>query len=77
VAIPLPAPASPPFRLVGLELRGGETFLAITAANAVSLAEASVLRIGDVEDGWRLEALDEKSATFRFDGQLHRLELPQ
>src|SRR3569833_1156675 len=77
VAAPPPSPASPPFRLVGLERRGGETFLAVTPAAAVSLAEVSVLRIGDVEDGWRLEALDDKSATILFEGQLRRLELPQ
>ena len=77
VTTPSPSPASPPFRLVGLELRGGETFLAVTPTNAVSLAQVSVLRIGDVEDGWQLEALDDKSATFRFEGQLRRLELPQ
>ncbi|MBS0417980.1 MAG: hypothetical protein JSR66_09725 [Proteobacteria bacterium] len=70
------APTDPPFQLVGLELRGGETFLAIAPSKAVSLAEMSVLRVGDVQDGWQLEALDSKSATFRFQGQPHRLELP-
>ncbi len=70
------APTDPPFQLVGLELRGGETFLAIAPSKAVSLAEMSVLRVGDVQDGWQLEALDSKSATFLFQGQPHRLELP-
>lgn len=69
-------PAAPPFRMLGLEMRGGESFLAIAPARALSLAEMSVLRVGDVQEGWQLEALDTKSATFRFQGQLHRLELP-
>lgn len=70
------APAQPPFRVLGLEIRGGVSFLAIAPPGAVSLAEMSVLRVGDMQDGWQLEALDSKSATFRFQGQPHRLELP-
>ena len=69
-------PAAPPFRVLGLEMRGGERFLAVAPPNAVSLSEISVLRVGDVEDGWQLEAIDTQSATFRFQGQQHRLELP-
>lgn len=68
--------AEPPFRLLGLEQRGGETFLAIAPPRAVSLAEMSVLRIGDVQGGWQLESLDSKSATFRVQGQLRHLTLP-
>jgi hypothetical protein len=67
--------AEPPFRLLGLEMRGGETFLAIAPPKAVSLAEMSVLRVGDIEDGWQLESLDGNSATFRFQGQPHRFEV--
>jgi hypothetical protein len=67
--------AEPPFRLLGFEMRGGETFLAIAPPKAVSLAEMSVLRVGDIEDGWQLETLDGKSATFRFQGQPHRFEV--
>jgi hypothetical protein len=70
------APSEPPFRVLGLEMRGGESFLAIAPPRALSLAEMSVLRVGDVEDGWLLEALDSKAATFRFQGQPHRVELP-
>jgi hypothetical protein len=70
------APVQPPFHVLGLEMRGGESFLAIAPPGAVSLAEMSVLHVGDVQDSWQLEALDSKSATFRFQGQPHRLELP-
>lgn len=69
-------PPEPPFRLLGTELRGGELFLAIAPPRAVSLAEMSVLRVGDMEAGWQLVRLDSKSATFLFQGQPRRLELP-
>jgi len=66
----------PPFHVIGPEQRGGETFLAVSPPNATSLAQVSVLRVGDTQDGWQLVALEGKSATFRVDGQLRRLELP-
>jgi hypothetical protein len=69
------APPAPPFRVLGTELRGGELFLAIAPPRTVSLAEMSVLRVGDVEDGWQLVGLDARSATFQFQGQSRRLEL--
>jgi hypothetical protein len=68
--------AEPPFRLLGLENRGGEMFLSISPLRAVSLSEMSVLRVGDVQSGWQLESLDGKAATFRFQGQVHRLAVP-
>lgn len=73
---PSSTPSAPPFRVLGLEMRGGESFLAVAPARALSLAEMSVLRVGDVQEGWQLEALDTKTASFRFQDQLHRLELP-
>lgn len=47
-----PALVEPPFRLLGIELRAGERFLSIAPADARSLAEARVLRLGETESGW-------------------------
>lgn len=71
-----PALAEPPFRLLGIELRAGERFLSIAPAHARSLAEARVLRLGETESGWQLEALEGQTVVFRFDGQTRQLALP-
>lgn len=71
-----PALAEPPFRLLGIELRAGERFLSIAPADARSLAEARVLRLGETESGWQLEALEGQTAVFRFDGQTRQLAVP-
>lgn len=71
-----PATAEPPFRLLGIELRADERFLSIAPAGARTLAEARVLRLGETESGWQLEALEGRTAVFRFDGQTRQLALP-
>jgi len=71
-----PATPEPPFRLLGIELRAGERFLSIAPVGARSLAEARVLRLGETESGWQLEALEGRTAVFRFDGQTRQLALP-
>lgn len=71
-----PALAEPPFRLLGIELRAGERFLSIAPAHARSLAEARVLRLGETESGWQLEALEGQTAVFHFDGQTRQLAVP-
>lgn len=71
-----PATAEPPFRLLGIELRAGERFLSIAPADARSLAEARVLRLGETESGWQLEALEGQTAVFHFDGQTRQLAVP-
>lgn len=71
-----PATAEPPFHLLSIELRAGERFLSIAPAGARSLAEARVLRLGETEGGWQLEALEGQTAIFRFDGQTRQLALP-
>lgn len=66
----------PPFSVVGIELRGGERFLSVAPINASLLGQVRVLRPGDVEGNWRLEALDGKSAQFNVDGQVRRIVIP-
>jgi hypothetical protein len=62
---PSPKAAEPPFQLIGIERRADERFLAILPAKADSLAQMRLLRVGDKEDGWRLDAIDDETATFK------------
>lgn len=65
-----------PFTVLGTELRGGQRFLAIAPARTHALGQVHVLRVGDVEDNWRLEMLDGKAAVFRSEGRLQRVDIP-
>ncbi len=71
-----PPVVAPPFAILGTELRGGEAFLSIAPAGTQSLTGLRVLHAGESQDGWRLEALDGKTATFRVDGQVHQITVP-
>lgn len=71
-----PKGVEPPFTAVGIELRGGERFLSIAPVGTSSLAQIRLLRVGESEAGWRLEAIEAKTAVFRSDGQVQRIALP-
>lgn len=70
------APAAPTFQLLGIELRGGERFLAIQPNDTTGLADVRLLRVGDAEGRWQLEILEPRSALFRVGQQTRRLPLP-
>ena len=70
-----PAPAEPAFRVMGLEWRGGERFVSLLPGDVGSLSQAHLLLIGEEEGGWRLEAIEADSATFRKAGVLRRLPI--
>jgi hypothetical protein len=76
---PTPAPqakiAEPSFRVIGVERRGEARFLTILPARAEALSQARLLRVGDQEDGWWLEAIEEEAGVFRQGGRKHRLSL--
>lgn len=69
--------ATPPFQVSGLELRGAERFLAIQPNGTDGLSAIRLMRVGEVESGWQLEALEPQSALFRFEQNTRRLALPQ
>lgn len=69
--------AMPPFQALGLELRGAERFLTIRPNGADELNAIRLLRVGEAENGWQLEALEPQSALFRFEQNTRRLALPQ
>lgn len=76
-AKPRPTPTTPAFQLLGVESRGGERFLAIQPNGTAGLATVRLLRLGDAEGRWQLDALEPHSAVFRVDQQTRRLPLPQ
>ncbi|HCF4366165.1 TPA: hypothetical protein NI671_002596 [Pseudomonas aeruginosa] len=71
-----PKGVEPPLTPVGIELRGGERFLSVVPVGTSSLAQVRLLRVGESEAGWQLEAIEPRTAVFRFDGQVQRIALP-
>jgi hypothetical protein len=65
----------PAFQIIGAELRADERFLAILPVGAKSLSRIRLLRVGDKEDGWQLEALEDETATFSQSGKSRRMNL--
>lgn len=66
----------PPFRVVGLELRGGERFLSIASPATTSLASVRLLREGDSDSGWQLQSIEAHTALFQVSGRPQRVALP-
>ena len=71
-----PMAVEPPFTPVGIELRGGERFLSLAPVGTSSRAQTRLLRVGESEAGWWLEAIEARTAVFRFDGQVQRISVP-
>jgi hypothetical protein len=61
-----------PFEVVDVEVRGGAHFVVIGDGEKVS----RILYPGDVEDGWRLDGVDERTAIFRHGETTRRVTLP-
>ncbi|CAK0039039.1 Uncharacterised protein [Burkholderia pseudomallei] len=68
-----PPPRMPPFAILGVEQRGGQTFLTIAPPHWHALGDVHLLQLGDSEGDWQLEALDGHTATFRVDGRIQHL----
>ncbi|MNE52535.1 hypothetical protein D3C80_1472100 [compost metagenome] len=66
----------PPFRVLGVELRGSERFLSIAAPAASSLAGSRLLREGDAEGGWQLQSIEARAGVFLVNGQTQRVAAP-
>lgn len=71
-----PKAIEPPFRVIGAELRAGEQFLSILPAASDALAQVRLLRPGETEAGWHLEAIDPNTAVFRHGDDSRRLPIP-
>lgn len=73
---PRPKPAGPSFQVLGVELRADERFLSIRPHGASALSQVRLLRVGEEEDGWRLETIEDGSATFHRAGERLRIAVP-
>ncbi|NQD91198.1 hypothetical protein HP532_00850 [Pseudomonas sp. CrR25] len=71
-----PMAIEPPFQVIGAELRAGERFLLILPAAADALAQVRLLRPGEAEVGWHLEAIERNTAVFRHGDDSRRLPIP-
>jgi hypothetical protein len=72
---PQPKAAEPSFQVIGVERRADERFLTILPARTNSLAQVRLLRIGDKENGWRLETIEDEAVIFSHAGKNRRLNL--
>lgn len=66
----------PPFAALGVELRGDERFVSVAPRGATSLSQVRLLRIGESEAGWRLDAITSDRAIFRLNDQVRSFTLP-
>jgi len=71
-----PKATEPLFRVIGAELRAGEQFLSILPASSDALAQVRLLRPGETEAGWHLEAIEQNTAVFRHGDDSRRLPIP-
>ncbi len=71
-----PKVPEPPFNVVGVELRGGERFLTIAAPDTTALSQIRLLREGESDSGWQLQAIDGHFAVFRVYDQTLRIAMP-
>ena len=71
-----PLEVPPPFIVLGTELRGGEEFLTVTPRDAQSLFQVRVLRPGETDGSWTLEAIDGRTAVFVTANRLQRVPIP-
>jgi hypothetical protein len=62
--------------VIGVERRAEERFLTILPKGMEALSEARLLRVGEREDGWRLDAIEEDAGVFSQAGRKRRLSLP-
>ncbi|MFQ6591068.1 MULTISPECIES: hypothetical protein [Pseudomonas] len=63
-ALPARKPASLPFNILGVDLRGGEIFLAVAAFDLSDLADVVLMRPSASFMGWRLNSLRPDEAHF-------------
>jgi len=74
-AVAKPAPLVPPFRVLDMEYRGGERFLAIAPKDSHSLTSVQLMREGDNLSGWQLASLSPQQAVFTVGSRQHRVDL--
>ena len=81
-----PAPASkpqpvranpiPPFKVLGVELRGGRQLLSVISTEKDSSDAVALLAVGGFLGNWQLEAIEGDAAVFKTGAQTHRIRIP-
>jgi len=74
-AVAKPQALIPPFRVLDVETRGGESFLAIAPAGSRILNDIRLMREGDSLYGWQLASLSPQRAVFAVGNRRHTVEL--
>jgi len=74
-AAPKPMTLTPPFKILGTEIRGQEPLLVI--AFTAQPKTIRLLRIGDAIDQWALTAIEPHQARFRINNRTVNLALPK
>jgi len=71
-----PSEVSPPFKVMGKELRGSDEFLSVVPPDAQSLSAILLLHPGEADGNWKLEAIERRTAVFEVDNQVRRVPIP-
>nr|WP_298411648.1 hypothetical protein [uncultured Halomonas sp.] len=69
-------PPSPPFSVSGVEMRGGQRYLAIMVGSAGHLRDMRLVGEGQRIAGWRLSAIHSHSAAFIVNGRTVVVRIP-
>ena len=65
-----------PFRVIGVERRGGERLLSVSFATAQPFAATHLVREGDTIGDWQLRSIDVSTAVFAINGLRVRVAVP-
>lgn len=66
---------TPPFKVLGVELRGGERLLSVQPAGGQSVTSVLLLGAGQRIGSWRLEAIEARHAVFKVGTQTLRIAI--
>ncbi|MDH2436653.1 hypothetical protein QCD60_29500 [Pokkaliibacter sp. MBI-7] len=70
-----PRVLTPPFVVLGAEVRGGESFLSVAPSATSSLSQVVLLKVGSVYSGWKLQSLGDGRAVFNVSGRSQEVAL--
>jgi hypothetical protein len=68
---------TPPFKVLGVELRGGERLLSVLPTGEASVTSVLLLGAGQHIGPWRLEAIEDRHAVFKVGARTHRIAIAQ
>lgn len=69
--------SSIPFKVIGMDLRGGESLLTVMPSGKNTIGSIQFLRVGQQVGNWTLQSTNEREAIFKVGSQTRRLSIPQ